>query len=198
MPDFVLSCQRLNDGLITQVTAQRDGRPASYREVLDALSSNEAFQSDLTQTITSCGYQAIRFETPAATIDTLMQPFECVLVNSPGLDRAPDAESFIEQFEEHDPDLNVIVFSNLGGDATMIVPRPITGNDPYTHLLDFLINAPMHQVHELWSSIGSTMLDLVGNEPRWLNTAGGGVPWLHVRIDSRPKYYNYRPYTALP
>ncbi|MGI9175867.1 MAG: DUF6940 family protein [Rhodothermales bacterium] len=23
----------------------------------------------------------------------------------------------------------------------------------------------------------------------WLSTAGGGVSWLHVRLDSRPKYY---------
>ncbi len=29
---------------------------------------------------------------------------------------------------------------------------------------------------------------------RWLNTEGGGVAWLHVRIDQRPKYYHYAPY----
>ncbi len=34
----------------------------------------------------------------------------------------------------------------------------------------------------------------VGAAPRWLNTSGLGVPWLHVRIDSRPKYITYRPY----
>ena len=30
--------------------------------------------------------------------------------------------------------------------------------------------------------------------PIWLNTAGGGVAWLHIRLDHRPKYYRYLPY----
>ena len=28
--------------------------------------------------------------------------------------------------------------------------------------------------------------------PVWLSTEGSGVPWLHVRMDSRPKYYHTR------
>lgn len=35
----------------------------------------------------------------------------------------------------------------------------------------------------------------VGTRPVWLSTAGAGVAWLHVRLDDRPKYYSYRPYT---
>ena len=31
--------------------------------------------------------------------------------------------------------------------------------------------------------------------PTWVSTAGGGVAWLHVRLDSAPKYYTHRPYT---
>src|SRR5437773_8006599 len=30
--------------------------------------------------------------------------------------------------------------------------------------------------------------------PRWLNTEGTGVFYLHVRIDSRPKYYSWEEY----
>jgi len=33
--------------------------------------------------------------------------------------------------------------------------------------------------------------------PTWLSTAGGGVAWLHVRLDTRPKYYRYNPYRAI-
>ncbi len=35
---------------------------------------------------------------------------------------------------------------------------------------------------------------MIGHTPLWLSTAGGGVAWLHVRLDSRPKYYGYSPY----
>ena len=31
-------------------------------------------------------------------------------------------------------------------------------------------------------------------QPRWLSTAGMGIPWVHVRIDSYPKYYRFPPY----
>jgi hypothetical protein len=34
----------------------------------------------------------------------------------------------------------------------------------------------------------------LGEQPLWLSTAGTGIFWLHVRLDSRPKYYTYQPY----
>ncbi len=43
-------------------------------------------------------------------------------------------------------------------------------------------------------SFGQEMEKRVSDKPVWLSTAGGGVPWLHVRLDNRPKYYSYRPY----
>jgi hypothetical protein len=30
----------------------------------------------------------------------------------------------------------------------------------------------------------------------WVSTAGTGVPWLHVRRDTRPKYDRHAPYRA--
>ena len=36
---------------------------------------------------------------------------------------------------------------------------------------------------------GTTMKELVDQHSVWLNTAGNGVIWLHIRLDSRPKYY---------
>lgn len=32
----------------------------------------------------------------------------------------------------------------------------------------------------------------------WLSTCGTGVAWLHIRLDSRPKYYTYTPYKNNP
>ena len=36
----------------------------------------------------------------------------------------------------------------------------------------------------------------VSDPPVWLSTAGMGVSWLHLRLDSQPKYYRHGPYRA--
>ena len=40
----------------------------------------------------------------------------------------------------------------------------------------------------------ATLSGRIQDRPLWLSVAGGGVPWLHVRIDDRPKYYRYDSY----
>jgi hypothetical protein len=53
---------------------------------------------------------------------------------------------------------------------------------------------PPEQVHELWRVVAASMEARLGTEPTWLSTAGMGVSWLHVRLDSQAKYYGYAPY----
>jgi hypothetical protein len=50
------------------------------------------------------------------------------------------------------------------------------------------------QVRALWRATAETLLDRISDTPTWLSTAGLGVIWLHLRLDSRPKYYSHRPY----
>lgn len=69
----------------------------------------------------------------------------------------------------------------------------------YTHLASFLRGAPSEQVHTLWQRVGMELeARLVAQGardiPTWTSTSGLGVSWLHVRLDSRPKYYQYRPF----
>jgi hypothetical protein len=54
--------------------------------------------------------------------------------------------------------------------------------------------APESQKHALWALVGKMMEQRMGSSPVWLSTAGAGVPWLHVRLDERPKYYGFGPY----
>ena len=45
----------------------------------------------------------------------------------------------------------------------------------------------------------SPSADEVGNDvPVWTSTSGLGVYWLHVRLDSRPKYYQHQPFKKWP
>lgn len=85
-------------------------------------------------------------------------------------------------------------FPNLSGDGLMIVPCPTIEEDIYGHLASVLRHAPEDQIIALWKEVGARARQSLNDRPKWLNTAGGGVAWLHVRLDSRPKYYHYTPY----
>jgi len=190
-------CDILNNGRTRRYRILRDNEQLTVARVHEQLVSDHGLRTGLIDLLTACPYAAARFETPAVTTQTRDSPFEFVLVDSPGLIRRPDPSSFNAQLNSSDPKQSVIAFPNLSGDATMIVPRPL-GRDPqYTHLLEFLRNAPADQAHTLWATTAAALLNQIGDTPLWLSTAGGGVPWLHVRIDLRPKYYNYHPYTAI-
>ena len=64
----------------------------------------------------------------------------------------------------------------------------------YGHLAAFVREAPQAQRHTLWQVVGAALDERIGVRPTWLSTSGLGVSWLHVRLDSRPKYYQYEPY----
>jgi len=116
-----------------------------------------------------------------------------------GLDRMrPDPSAFAEHFGSQ---TDVVTFDNLGGDATMIVPCPRDPSgrvDAYGHLTSFLREAPAPQRDALWREVGRAARARLGDRPSWINTAGFGVAWLHVRLDSQPKYYRFDPYRQLP
>lgn len=169
-----------------------DGLPARYADVIVAWQKDNNFRPMFNSLLADSPYSAFRWETPFVTTATLSQPFEFVLLDSPSLDRRPDPEAFAEHFIR--AKAGVAVFSNLGGDATMIVPSPIADSSAYGHLAAFVRHAPEQQRHALWQSVGEAMTRRVGAKPVWLSTAGAGVSWLHVRLDDRPKYYGFQPY----
>jgi hypothetical protein len=104
---------------------------------------------------------------------------------------APEPEAFAEYFQ---PQCQVAAFENLGGDALLVAPCPAEQERAYPHLAAFVRNAPDAQQHALWQAVGEAMEARVQAKPTWLSTAGHGVGWLHVRLDSRPKYYQHGPY----
>ena len=73
---------------------------------------------------------------------------------------------------------------------------PRTNEDAYGHFAFFLRKVPALQIEALWQIIASRVLEMVSDRPIWLSTAGGGVAWLHIQIDSPPKYYGDAPYRS--
>jgi len=114
------------------------------------------------------------------------------------VDADPDPAPFAGQFAAHPTDRGVIVIPNLGGDAFLVVPRPIGPGAAYTHIAAFVRGAPTRQQDALWRAVATAVLERLSPKLVWLSTAGAGVAWLHVRLDEWPKYYAYAPYRAGP
>jgi hypothetical protein len=170
-----------------------EAQPATFADVLHGWQYDPTFRSMFNDLLAAAPFSAFRWETPPVTIATLTRPFEFVLLNSPMLARRPDPEAFAEHFRKS-PEASVVTFPNLGGDAIMIVPRLNSAPSAYGHLAAFVREAPEPQRHALWQLVGAVMAQRVGTKSVWLSTAGGGVSWLHVRLDDQPKYYGFGPY----
>jgi hypothetical protein len=173
---------------------RRDGSAVSYRDVLRSWRDDEAFRSFFVSLLATAPFPAYRWETPPVTASTADREFEFVLLNAPGLDRTPDPLAFAEQFRSAAKDHRAVAFPNLGNDAVLVVPCPSGPEAAYVHLAAFVRHAPPAQVHDLWQVVGAAMDARLSAKPIWLSTAGMGVPWLHVRLDSRPKYYGFAAY----
>jgi hypothetical protein len=177
-------------------TPQRDGKALPYREVLRLWQGDEPFRTFFISLLADAPLAGFRWETPPITAATADRPFEFVLLDAPRIDRRPDTRAFTEQFRSARGGERVIAFPNLGNDAVLVVPLPTdqrTAAD-YVHLAAFVRRAPAAQVHELWQVVARAMEERLSDRPVWLSTAGMGVAWLHVRLDSRPKYYGFDEY----
>lgn len=170
-----------------------DGRSRlTFGDVQSAWRTDEAFRSFWISNLASVPFGAWCWECPPVTDESLGRPFECVFVSSPSLAKMPlDSDSFAEYFRR---DREVVTFGNLGGDAVLVAPCPDPAGGNFAHLASFTATARPALQHALWQAVGTALDARVGSKPLWLNTAGHGVAWLHVRLDSLPKYYQYRPY----
>ena len=101
-----------------------------------------------------------------------------------------------DAFREHFGQGDVARFDSLRGDARLVAPSPTGREDAALHLARFVRQAPPERVDALWVAVGEE-IDVWRRAARgelWLSTSGLGVPWLHVRLDSRPKYYTHAAY----
>jgi hypothetical protein len=171
----------------------RGSSPVSYADVLMRWQDDAGFRTFFIGLLADSPFTAFRWETPPISSGTASRPFEFVLLDSPYLACEPDPSAFTEYFDAAAPG-DVIEFANLGRDAILIVPCPDNSPSGYGHFAAYLRHAGLVQQHALWESVGTAMQRRLSRKPVWLSTAGGGVPWLHVRLDDRPKYYAYAPY----
>lgn len=174
-----------------KLTIQRNSRSATFARVIKAWTDDPTFRLAFCATLENCSFSALRWELPQLTESLAEKAFECVIVDSPSLLVPADPGPFSAHFTKN---MDVVTFPSLGGDATLVVPCPLDSETRYGHLRAFLRTAPDSQKHLLWQTVGIQMSQRLSAKPVWLNTAGGGVSWLHIRLDDRPKYYRHEPY----
>ena len=177
----------------------REGRTIRYSDALTGWRSNESFRDFFRSLLADAEFAAYYWETPPITSVSVTRAFEFALVKSDLLAGvAPDPVAFEEYFRSPDANNGIVAFANLGKDAMLVVPRPAGALDAYAHIAAFSRKAPRSQQHALWQTVAEAIeIRLAVGSPVWVSTAGQGVFWLHVRLDDRPKYYNYFPYTKI-
>jgi len=169
----------------------------SFREFFCLLENNPDFVFWYSETLAGSDFDAFFWEFPPLTTTNFDGSAEFVIIESAALSKLrPDPVPFESQFSLQRGS-DVITFPNLGGDTLLIVPTQLGPLEAYPHLSTFLRNAPKDQIRSLWKVAAVAVRENLSPVPRWLSTAGLGVSWLHLRLDTRPKYYNHSPYKTV-
>jgi len=187
----------LEDGRVIKTVILGDDAALSYADVVTLWRTDPSFCGFFNQVLADAPFKAYFWETPPLTRDTASRQFECVMVDSPQLAGVQaDAETFDAYFCSAQP-ATVAVFPNINHDALLVAPCPKGPLTAYPHLAAFARAAPQGQRQALWRRVGDAVQQQLSDRPLWVSTSGMGVYWLHVRLDSRPKYYTWRPYTTI-
>ena len=166
-----------------------------YEDVIHYWQDNSEFRDFYFSILQESSLDAFFWENPPVTKSNINQAYEFVLVHSPQLSRVhSDPSPFEDKFKLQPADQSVIAFENLGRDAELIVPCPIAAQNIYAHFASFIRQAPEYQKHDLFITVANSLNNRINNHPTWVSTSGLGVYWLHIRLDTRPKYYSYQAY----
>jgi hypothetical protein len=182
-----------SDGAVPTYRVTKDGASLRWRTFAEALQRADELRGVLIEALASAEHAAYFFEC-APWLAGLDPAVEWVLVPTRAFDvTTPDPSSFRDLLQGA---VHVTTFANLRGDATLVVPTEDADRAVYGHLASFVRAAPRAQVDALFVAVGAALeaVRARSKDTLWLSTAGLGVDWLHVRIDSRPKYYRHGPY----
>ncbi len=191
---FEVKSLMLEEERVEQYKVYSEGNQLTYRDVIQLWCDRADFRSFFVAVLKSSSFETYRWETPPVTMQTQDKPFEFVLINHPGLAAIADRFTFRSYFTSSERQAGIVAFDNLGKDAILITASPEGEMDTFNHLARFTRSATDTQNDVMWRVVGEQMAQRIGAAPVWLNTAGDGVSWVHIRLDDRPKYYRYMPY----
>ena len=114
-----------------------------------------------------------------------------------------DYSSFIKYIDKSKTESNnqyVTSFINLSGDSLLVIPIPKKNKD-FTTMKDFCDNASITQQRQFWKQVAIEIENIlnvngVGNDKIYVSTHGLAVPYFHLRLDKKPKYYKTTEFIA--
>ncbi|MAP93797.1 MAG: hypothetical protein CMK07_02495 [Ponticaulis sp.] len=193
--DFSAEIDVHDNGALQHFGLEWVGRQMTFGEAVAMWKWNAVFTQFCGALIRNSGLKGFVWECPPVTKATLERPFEFVLIDTGTPYHArPDADVFSDHFKSANNGPEMAVFPNLGGDALLIAPAPKDDASDYRDLNHFLSNASDEERAAFWKAVSDAMDATISDNPVWLSVAGAGEAWLHVRLDSRPKYYQHTPY----
>jgi len=177
----------------TRFRVKRDTQYLSFKEVFELWRNSSEFVRFYVATLIKLNYQAFYWEHPAINKGFLKKKYECVVQQSQRLTLLAVNETAFERYlyvkEE------VADFMNLGKNARLVIPTKKTKADIYNHMGKFIRMATEQQLLALFKRVGKVIKEAMEKQQLiWLSTAGEGVIWLHVRLDTSPKYYKTAAY----
>ncbi len=167
-------------------------QPLRFTDVIRYWHHDPSFVTFFIKQLSAIPYQAYFWEMPPLTIATLQHNFECVFIDSPALGQVKaNMQPFSHFFSATLP---IVDFDNLGGDARLIAPCPMNQWLDFAHLAKFSRTVDPALQRALWRHVSQVLSHRLNAEPLWVSTSGLGVYWLHIRLDSSPKYYTFSEY----
>jgi hypothetical protein len=195
---WTATTETIDGGRILKTAIRQQGRTIRTTDVIELWQHDASFRTFFAALLAGAPFDGYFWECPPVTAAAVTQPFEFVLVDSPPLAHmVPDQKAFASHFTAGNRSDDIATFCNLAGDALLVAPYPTAPVSAYSHLAAFARNAPAEQQQALWRAVGDALKRRLSTQPVWLSTSGLGVAWLHIRLDSQPKYYTYRPYWRL-
>ena len=178
--------------------------PLRWRAAMEGMASDDeddGIAVAVLEALERCELEAYFWELPPASA-FVDPPFEFVLARARVLE---GVEVDQHTFSAHTAAActrgdATATFENLGGDAVLIAPCEQPGVDArvYAHAATFFKGAPRAARRALLRATAAAALARAeerGSRPLWVSTSGAGVSYLHLRLDSSPKYYVTREYT---
>ena len=165
------------------------GLPFSWGQVAEALVNKADFRELWNQTWAAIDFDFEWKPVPIHPYTAQSHPFFAIAF--PATFRPADPTDFQPHLRSLSPGELTATFANFSGDAQLLIPKP-TGD--YGHIAAFCRTAAPQLQQALWQRVGELCTEAIAQQKSvWCNTHGHGVPWLHVRFDSRLKYAAFPP-----
>jgi len=174
----------------------------TWKEAIEGLcAQSPSLRELLSQTLQKLPFDAFFWECPPVSLATCgTRLFEFVALPAPGLrGTKADETAFSEHIRAYYGQPVAKAFLSLRKDSMLIAPaRAQKDMKPYAHIASFFREAPPKQLDRQWLALAEALderLRKVDPDANvWVSTSGLAVPWLHMRLDARPKYYQHAPY----